>query len=983
MNISRITGIVFLIFFFVSHAVCAQEAAATDSFNYYYARNNYAKAIGFWEMFGKDCRDFELVKNAGNCYYYLNECETAISYYEKARHFIDTDDNEKQIVILMNLGTSYQQLRQFENAKKYLFAAKRLNDLKLSAITPTLMMNIGSYYHKTNLPDSAEIYNLLALKLFVNEFGESHEKTLLMYSNIGEFYQNQGEIEKALVYFTKGLAIAEVMKKNYFIFLLNYDLSFVYYKLKLWDKAIYYFNKTLSSIDENSVNYKAGIESALAYCYSRTDSKVAEAMFFASLGTTKQPDTNAYTYNLMCYGKFLENSKKNKLEAFSCYKQAFWLLCSKYGNYHVVLKDIYLLLGVSLQKLDIYDSSLYYCQRALYCRYPEIDTSDYASNPTDLHLANTWLLDLTGRKLQALNSIRQQEITPDSAFSINSLIIVNGDYYRRCLEMLLRDKTFLADQVNILREDVRRYMLMGLEACYELYSATNNHYYFEKGLEFSETGKYLLIKSMMDNKVNKQLLPYNLAIADATLNNGINNLHTQISRLQHSGQGSAHETDSLNNRLFELVLSKDSLRNVILSQFPGDLRREPVHRTLEELQSQLTDDDVLIEYFLQDSALHALYLTTSGIFWYRIHGGSKLNNAIRQVTGFCNPFEKNSISKAEYISTALYLSEVLLEAADSLNPETAHYLIVPDAALTFLPFDVLLTSPVEEGTSYSDMPYLLRDHAISYYYSAQFIPGSGPYGVNSSHDFLAIAPEFGNESSENYRQGLSPIGQAAEEAGQLHTLLGGVLLTDTSATLENFLRNVKGKDIIHFATHAELNTDNAFDSRLIFGSDVIKDEQQVLYASEICSMDLDARLAVLSSCNTGSGEILNGEGVISLAWAFQYAGCESVAMSLFPLDDGSARRIMISFYGHLKDGMTKDESLRQAKLAFISGMVPAMTHPKYWAGIIVSGDQRALFENNTRRNLIIAGCLMLVGLVVAGIIRKKKLAVGPALRREQ
>jgi len=132
MNISRITGIVFLIIFLVSHAVCAQEAAATDSFNYYYARNNYAKAIGFWEMFGKDCRDFDLVKNAGNCYYYLNECETAISYYEKARHFIDTDDNDKQIVILMNLGTSYQQLRQFENAKKYLFAAKRLNDLKLS-----------------------------------------------------------------------------------------------------------------------------------------------------------------------------------------------------------------------------------------------------------------------------------------------------------------------------------------------------------------------------------------------------------------------------------------------------------------------------------------------------------------------------------------------------------------------------------------------------------------------------------------------------------------------------------------------------------------------------------------------------------------------------------------------------------------------------------------------------------------------------------
>src|SRR6185436_16010655 len=76
---------------------------------------------------------------------------------------------------------------------------------------------------------------------------------------------------------------------------------------------------------------------------------------------------------------------------------------------------------------------------------------------------------------------------------------------------------------------------------------------------------------------------------------------------------------------------------------------------------------------------------------------------------------------------------------------------------------------------------------------------------------------------------------------------------------------------------------------------------------------LNADLVVLSACESALGKELGGEGLIGLTRAFQYAGARTVLASLWKISDRTTAELMVRFYKHLKDGMTKDEALRAAQ----------------------------------------------------------------------
>jgi len=99
-------------------------------------------------------------------------------------------------------------------------------------------------------------------------------------------------------------------------------------------------------------------------------------------------------------------------------------------------------------------------------------------------------------------------------------------------------------------------------------------------------------------------------------------------------------------------------------------------------------------------------------------------------------------------------------------------------------------------------------------------------------------------------------------------------------------------------------------------------------------------LACLSACNTGFGKLKSGEGVISLAKGFFYAGVPSVMMSLWSVPDKATSEIMTSFFEALKEGDGKADALRKAKLKYLSSADDNTAAPYYWASFTVIGDNQ-------------------------------------------
>ena len=114
---------------------------------------------------------------------------------------------------------------------------------------------------------------------------------------------------------------------------------------------------------------------------------------------------------------------------------------------------------------------------------------------------------------------------------------------------------------------------------------------------------------------------------------------------------------------------------------------------------------------------------------------------------------------------------------------------------------------------------------------------------------------------------------------------------------------------IHFVAHAEASELNPMDSFIWLSGATDK-----LYAYNIIKHPLQAELVTLSTCFSSGTRVYSGEGLVGLAWAFQWAGARSVIGALWEVSDGSTPKIMDHLYANLALGMPPDQALRDAKL---------------------------------------------------------------------
>jgi hypothetical protein len=198
----------------------------------------------------------------------------------------------------------------------------------------------------------------------------------------------------------------------------------------------------------------------------------------------------------------------------------------------------------------------------------------------------------------------------------------------------------------------------------------------------------------------------------------------------------------------------------------------------------------------------------------------------------------------------------------------------------------------------------------------------------------------------------APLPVTAEEARRIARLYRTAPLLGLEASELSVRRRISEARVIHLATHGFFLPTRAMSSGLLLslpqqGASASHEDDGVLQAWEIYSqLRLKAELVVLSACETGRGQIVPSEGIIGLTRALQYAGARSVVASQWAVADASTARLMVAFHQRLRQGVAKDEALRQAMA--LTRNDPRTAHPYYWAPFFLTGNPEGFASSRLR-----------------------------------
>jgi len=434
----------------------------------------------------------------------------------------------------------------------------------------------------------------------------------------------------------------------------------------------------------------------------------------------------------------------------------------------------------------------------------------------------------------------------------------------------------------------------------------------------------------------------------------LDRVRQDIVRLQRELLEPGLTDEERNNR----VLSKLALaefEEAVLSQPPAEAGlARPDLATLAQVEEALAENEAMLLFqvalwkdvygeFVGGSWV--LVATRGGTRVYPLADRVRLRSALRMFQGL---FPHRDGSEVEF-AVSLF-GELLKDALADLAPGIERLVIVPDGYLHVLPFAAL--RPAAEAEP------LVARYELSLVPSATLwlrLRGRPPRPAAS---VLALADALppghgGRQAGERQwplatEVRLGPLPYARKEGRAAVRYLGerSRMLAGEEAT-EHGLKNTDlgGFRILHFATHTVIDERQSQRSAVVLapGSD---EEDGLLQPRDIVELDLDGRVVVLSACQSVLGEVLRGEGVMSLARAFFEAGADAVVGSLWPLRDEDAKALFDAFYRHLGKGMSVAAALRAAQRDRLRDGAPG----EAWAGLVVLGNGEVVPVPGGRRS---------------------------------
>ena len=871
-----------------------------------------------------------LTSIAEMAFFYKYDFQGAIDYAKSALEIIDNYFDPEHLEYAINyarLANYYFFLDDLSTSIDYVNRSKAI----FEAQPEVLQRGLESCYNTIGMIASSKgsygkaiIYQEKALELMrkkpMNPYYKVEYAKLLI--NLGGFYRFEGQIEKALQKYDESLVIFQ----NHFAGKPSGEIAILYdhygsiYTNNTppdFDKGLDYFNRALDIRKEIITDPR----DSLALIDSYRNISVA------------------------LYGK------KNYQASIDSCKKALKISERFHGIGHISTTKAYIVLAKANALNGAYDKAM--------------------------NLYNKALSSLNYKGIDRLNEARSMSflIVVLKEMAVCQRLKYQSEFQNE--ELLLSSKAYIEQSIAVIKYSLKT---IGQVPKLELLTSTNEAYaeateisyllhkmkktkdtiHLEDCFAFSEGSKAITLQEALRETNAKSIagIPDSLIREELDLRREIS-LYTKFKEFN----------PNLETVLFELRTRHNSLIAKLEKEYPKYHKAKYDYSTItvSAVQKSLLEaGQTLLEYQITDSSIFIFLVQQENFEVLKIKKDVLLEQTIKDLTRngiyrYYAPLESTKVTDDDLEIGNEYYTAAAIKLYDKLVRPIAAKLtddliIIRDGVLNEIPFEALLASKPKKEGKFETYDFMLENHLITYNFSATSLASfrQNPRLNNSVKPLLAIAP-FANtklpktviedETGANLKMiedELSPLLSSEQEVKNIAAAYRGEFWLDEEATVSKFKNQAKNYTILHLSTHGKANNQSADFSFLAFHSPEQPTFYEPLFAQDIYTIELNADLVFLSACETGIGKLRKGEGLISLARAFSYAGAKSLVTTLWKVSEEESRTISESFYKLYNKGkdMTKRQALQKAKMDYLRSNAGnrGKDHPFFWAGFVGIGN---------------------------------------------
>jgi CHAT domain-containing protein/tetratricopeptide (TPR) repeat protein len=879
------------------------------------------------------------------------------------------------------------------------FAQRKSKACTETGFLGDLWHKYGVFLYLTDQYRQAELAYERALATRIAVLGTHHPDVARSYHNLGVALKEKGDFINALPPLKEAVALRQKLEAPEGVADSYFEQAAVYNAMGEYNIALEYLHAALPVFREyyGEQSYEVAQtynEMGIAhwnlgeYQPALKSIQLAQAVFVALYGAD---DTDVALTHINL-GNIYDDLGEGEL-ALRQYKEAISIY-QQYEGYDLSLGLVYNNLGVVLRKLDRYEESRKALEQSLKAKNRALATGPHPNkaatldNIGDLYL-DMGLLDKALRQYQRAIFHRVPGFTDTLGYSNPTIINagIRGSWQKLLIVMASKAKTLKAlyeetrDQAYLeqalsayytceqvvaqlqqqyetrksklfLQENALPVYEEALETCFLLYQITRKDAYVEDAFFFIEQSRATLLAATLRDAQAKNTagIPAEILAQEQGLKANIGYLESK------------------------LALSADTTRRAPLQRVLADLRHQlqlftanleeqyPTYYFEKYQRTKASTGDLVrlmnaanagwVSYFAGEKRSYALFW--DGADWQisALPARAEWEPLIFELTRALSQ-QQHNLPLETFQSIAYPLYTALWAPLGENLPKRVF--VSPAGAIHHLPFSILPGS--KDGGHWKELPYLLHKHQITYAYSAAVLLQQENRPIPASnHAFLGVAPIFAKNS------GLAALSYNQHEVNTIEQSWKGRVLIGPQATKQAFTELAGNYQILHLSTHA-----GAAEGGWIAFSNTLPDQpDSKLYLSELYPLNLAAEMAVLSACETATGELARGEGVMSLARGLSYAGCPSTVATLWPVLQGSSSGIILEFYDLLKAGHTKDAALQEAQLSYLMSEETDLigAHPALWGGLVHLGTPRPVPQPGQRGYLWWAPGAIAVGILL-------------------